>query len=76
MHTKTILSNSKPRSINSSGNVKPKGLTIRAIRKGKAHGLIIETPYSDEEQAINFAKEKLQNLKKKRIYNYKFEITN
>lgn len=60
--------------INLNGNVNPKGLTIRAIRKTKEHGLIIETPFSDEKEAIKYAKEKLQNLKKKRIYNYKFEI--
>lgn len=64
----------KPRSINLNGTVKPKGLTIRAIRKTKEHGLIFETPYSDEKQAIKYAKEKLQNLKKREyiIINLKY----
>lgn len=80
---KNLIENltSKPRShvLNGTGKLDEKELkklTIRALKKGNENGIQIETPYSDEKQAVEYAKKKIQSWKKKRIYGWKFEIIN
>lgn len=64
----------KQQTTSSNGMYKKTDLIVRAIRKGNENGIQIETPYSDEKEAKQFAKNKIRSWKKKRIYGWKFEL--